>query len=326
MESTRTANPCDPGQPAAAATKRVVLVANKRWEADPVMGVLLEAKARPAALPWPHALNLRQPPPPKAGCIPAAQPRAVFRIGAADVELWCLQDIMNPDVSGSSSLEKAKVLAGGIFGSDRAKPDFVVALGTAAFPGAQSHNGCVVMGSGVFIHDPFEGDSDPAHWHDERTDRPLAPTLDAKFFAPVPTGIIDDSLRAETEARFLSPPIDPACARVLLAAYNYTSVGVVNIVNYDDYAWADPEALSAFEEKGQDPRKKAPVGSMETTHGLIRLQSEAPFLFISGITDRVGEFNFEVAPRNYTQNFVAAHNAGVAAAWVLPRIAQRLGS
>lgn len=67
-----------------------------------------------------------------------------------------------------------------------------------------------------------------------------------------------------------------------------------------------------------------PPSSNETTHGLIRLQSDAPFLFISGITDTLGSFNAEVAPRPYSQNFAAAHNAGVVAAWLLPRIVEYL--
>jgi hypothetical protein len=36
--------------------------------------------------------------------------------------------------------------------------------------------------------------------------------------------------------------------------------------------------------------------SLETTHGLIRAQSNAPFMFVSGITDRVGSFHDEVDP------------------------------
>jgi hypothetical protein len=50
--------------------------------------------------------------------------------------------------------------------------------------------------------------------------------------------------------------------------------------------------------------------------------SEAPFLFLSGITNRLGYLNEEQAPRAAAQNFGAAHNAGVALAWLLPLIAQ----
>jgi hypothetical protein len=65
---------------------------------------------------------------------------------------------------------------------------------------------------------------------------------------------------------------------------------------------------------------------METTHGIIReLSDPAPFLFVSGITDTVPYFDMQVTPRLYPQNFVAAHNAGVALAWLLPEAVAQLG-
>ena len=66
------------------------------------------------------------------------------------------------------------------------------------------------------------------------------------------------------------------------------------------------------------------MASIETTHGIIRAASAAPFLFVSGITDTVGRFDLEVTPRVYAQNVVAAHNAGVTLAWLLPGIVDAL--
>ena len=59
---------------------------------------------------------------------------------------------------------------------------------------------------------------------------------------------------------------------------------------------------------------------LETTHGLIRSMSKAPFLFISAIVNRVGHFDDQVAPRDYVQNTAGAHNAGVVIAWLLPQL------
>jgi hypothetical protein len=56
------------------------------------------------------------------------------------------------------------------------------------------------------------------------------------------------------------------------------------------------------------------------------VQSDAPFLFVSAVTDRVGHFNAEVTSRVYAQNFACAHNAGVATAWLLPRIVRFLAA
>ena len=102
-----------------------------------------------------------------------------------------------------------------------------------------------------------------------------------------------------------------------MAGHSFISLGTVNVTNYEDYAWTDGDTLAAFRQK-VGSRKQ--VGSMETTHGLIRLASESPFLYVSGITDTVGRFDLEVTPRVYAQNFVAAHNAGLAVAWMLPQV------
>ena len=237
---------------------------------------------------------------------------------------------MNPSVSSSSTKEKDEVLAVIYFGGkaeiDTDKdPDFVVAFGTAGFPGETSYNGCVSVGANTFIHDPFNDDvRNDGYWHSEQTGRLIGPSsLSAELFNP-DHRIFDESLKSQVESRFLAPPMNPARKPILVAASNYTAVGVVNITNYDDYAWADEEALHAFKEVCKEHREKPPIGSVETTHGIIRLQSETPFIFISGITDRIGHFNMEVGPRPYAQNFACAHNAGVVTAWLIPRIVSYL--
>ena len=98
---------------------------------------------------------------------------------------------------------------------------------------------------------------------------------------------------------------------MILPAGNFVALSEVNITNYDDYAWTDRLAFERF--RSEDPT--APVGSIETTHGLIRIMSDAPFIFVSGITDRLGYFNQDLGPRTVAQNFVAAHNAGIAVIW-----------
>ena len=63
------------------------------------------------------------------------------------------------------------------------------------------------------------------------------------------------------------------------------------------------------------------VGSVETTHGVIRLcVPSEQFLFVSGIPNRMGYFNMETAPRGYAQNYAASHNAAVALAWMIPTL------
>lgn len=317
--------------------KRVLIIANKDWEATALTNVLLDAKACPDMFPWP--VKLTHPLPPHIESTSSKpKPRAVFHFQErshgethdVQVEVWCVQDAMDPSVSSSSTKEKDEVLAVMYFGgkvevdTDK-EPDFVVAFGTAGFPGETSYNGCVFVGANTFIHDPFSDDlSNDRYWHSDQTGRLIGPSsLSAELFNP-DCRLFDESLKSQVESRFLAPPMNPARKQILVAASNYTAVGVVNITNYDDYAWADEEALRAFKEACQEHRERPPIGSVETTHGVIRLLSETPFIFISGITDRIGHFNMEVGPRPYAQNFTCAHNAGVVAAWLIPRIVRYL--
>ncbi len=108
----------------------------------------------------------------------------------------------------------------------------------------------------------------------------------------------------------------------MMAGNGFISIGHVNTTNYDDYAWSPQCAVDSFNENAY---ASGEIGSVESTHGLIRLVSEAPFLYVSGIVGTVGLFNLQVTPRVYAQNTVAAHNAAIALAWLLPDVIPALG-
>ena len=107
---------------------------------------------------------------------------------------------------------------------------------------------------------------------------------------------------------------------MILPAGNFVALSEVNITNYDDYAWTDRLAFERF--RAENPA--APGGSIETTHALIRIMSDAPFIFVSGLTDRLGYFNQDLGPRTVGQNFLAAHNAGIAVVWTLALILKKM--
>lgn len=295
------------------ANKRVLLVANKWWEADPLCGVLIHDKARPQGLtnfrylryPAPRAVKPKQgdPRPPD----PKPEPRLTFDCAGASVELWCLEELMNPAESSSSSLEKARVLSGAItYGPT---PDLVIAFGTAGSREGVGANGSVVVGGRVFIHNPKAGTA--GTWTPPRPDQLIESALPAGALAR-----LDEQARYAAEARFLACPVAPARPPLVILGNGFASLGVVNITNYDDYVWADRQAVEAFNASGA----AAQIGSIETTHGIIRSASESPFLFVSGITDTEGLFDYQVTPRVYAQNTAAAHNAGVAISWLLPSL------
>jgi hypothetical protein len=161
------------------------------------------------------------------------------------------------------------------------------------------------------MHDGHPNGSNPdSKWSAGPFDQLLASGLTEaafKTFTTFNSGVSD---------RLLSVPLNPSWRPRVLARQSFVSLGTLNVTNPAEYELADRATLAAFSGSGSTGRAM----SVETTHGLIRAQSAAPFLFVSGITNRVGWFGDEVAPRLYAQNMVAAHNAGVVIAWMLPNI------
>jgi hypothetical protein len=344
---------------------RILVVANKTWECEPLVNVLLSKGGPPASLS-----NFKQPfipnqpdlaidpltgappaPPPEAdGIRPRSslppRPRLTFDIKLdnklASVEVWCVEDWMrltrhttgeDKKVFSSSSHEKFTVALPTIRSRafNGSGCDLVIAFGTAGIPSEQSFNGCVTIGSRVYINDPWDNATDAEKDSQRALFGPLlqkelegwlklrldCPRWSSSLFT---TGISAES-RYAAEGRFLDAPINPAHPPRILAGHGYAALGTINICNYDDYVWADEETLGRFALQV----KQREIGSSETTHGLIRLiWHDTPFLFVSALTDRVPYFNAEVTPRSYSQNFAAAHNGGVAIAHLLPELT-RLG-
>jgi hypothetical protein len=233
----------------------------------------------------------------------------------ATVEVWCLEELMNPAENPSSAAEKARVLPAAF--ASGAAPDLVIAFGTAGSREELRINGCVVVGRRVFIHDPYASQTDRREmWTPPRVDTVIESGLPASVFQD-----ISPESQHSAEARFLSPPVAPAKPLLLLAGNGFISIGHVNCTNYDDYAWAPYCAVESF---NNNASRLGEIGSIESTHGLIRLASDAPFLYVSGIAARVRSFNIQVTPRVYAQNTVAAHNAAVALAWLLPGVIRAL--
>jgi len=309
---------------------RVLVIANKWWECDPLLNVLLNDNARPAsALGWPRPLHFPLPRPdqnhlPKEN--PDPKPRAVFHLSNISVEVWCISDLLEhlPDVPSdngkyqSSSEQKMKYLPR-IF--DGKRPDFVVAFGTAAYPSTTSENGSVVVGSRVFLHNGHPS-SDPnpnSQWQKGPFDEIIESDITDDVFNRLT--VIETSPTPSVIGRFIVPPLNPVLNAKLLARHDYVALSEINVTDYTEYTVKDTETVSAFSKTNNISL----ASSLETTHGLIRVSSDAPFVFVSGITDPVGFFGTEVNPRSYAQNTVAAHNAGIVVAWMLPQLDSLMG-
>ena len=296
--------------------KRVMLIANKWWEADPLCWVLFHDKARPSVFcdyktkNYPSLRVPNQPTEPRPRD-PAAIPRFTFKCMGVTVEVWCLEELMNPAENPSSAAEKARVLPAAI--ASGTTPDLVIAFGTAGSRPGLHINGCVVVGRRVYIHDAYNGVAD-------RTGLWTPSKEDLVIESDLPVGVIQGispESKHSAEARLLPPPIDPANPLLVMAGDGFISLGHVNCTNYDEYAWSPQRAIESFNDNASGSGE---IGSVESTHGLIRLVSEAPFLYVSGIADPVGLFNLQVTPRVYAQNTAAAHNAAIALAWLLPDV------
>lgn len=277
---------------------RAIIVANKTWEADPLVEFLMSpaAKAPLGKLSFQPAT--------------ASEPRwRRGRLGTAEkwCEIVCVQDALEAKFA-SNSKAKAEVLRTVLAGDDVA---LVLAFGTASTFGDVSNNGSVVVGTRVFLHDPRSPRSD-SDWRPDSgaLDAVLESGLDGTGFEAV---FVNSGDASGIEKLLVVPPHNPAAHPALLASRDAVALSEINVTNYVDYVWSDLDTVAAY--LRGDPAAK--IGSLETTHGVIRLSSSAAFAFISGIVDRLGHFYDEV---DDVQNFVGAHNAGIAVAFFVPRL------
>jgi len=231
----------------------------------------------------------------------------------ASIEIWCVSDLLEhyPDEPRyqSSSQRKAEQL-GKIFRGR--EPILVVAVGTTAFPSHQSQNGNVVIGTKVFMHNTHPNGENPDSSWDVG---PFDTVVDSRLSRDAFDMIVAD-LTPGVESHFLSPPLNPAPKKALLVSYDYASLGTLNVTRSDEYERVDALTLAAYTVANETESAK----SVETTFGLIRVQIDAPFLFVGGVVNRLGHFGEEVRPRKYAQNMVGGHNVGVALAWMLRSI------
>jgi hypothetical protein len=298
---------------------RVTIIINKWWECEPALAAMLNSNAYPSVppwlpSPWPKPLNSPQFRP--IGTFPPfVQPRAVFDYTNFQAEVWCVSDLLNnvdPGCQSSSSL-KAQLLPQ-IF-AEQPAPDLVIAVGTASSAvESPNRNGGIAIGTAVFLHDAHpHGENPLSNWigpAEKLIPSPISP----KLFA-----LLASFDAASALLHFLPLKRNSSDAPVVTIGFTDVALGTLNVTNYGDYKYKDPETVAAFAASGNRSR---PV-SIETTHGLIRLASgEVPFMFLSTITDRFTYFDADVStlPLNDAQNTAAAYNAGITLRWMLANL------
>jgi len=303
--------------------RRVLIISNKTWEAEPLINALLNPEFKPKELLVPQQLNH----PRKNGQIEYI-PRATICYKDIDItyEIWCIQDLMDSNMHPSSSEEKYRSLPYAINFRNRKEPDFILAFGTAGFlvspddPINDSNNGCVAIGTNVFIHDghPLEDENPYSKLH-------ISGKFEKELLSQASNRLIEQLLKSpdflhNVEKRLLKPFLMPSNNIRLIIKQNLLALSNINVTNYTEYERIDIEGVQSVINSGT----KSQIGSIETTHGIIKILTESPFIFISGITDRVGHFNEDVTPKKESQNYTCAFNAGITTAWIIPEIIKYL--
>lgn len=288
---------------------KVAIVVNKRREVEGFLKGFNESGFLPD-------INITEQNTPPKPCLRMAAPRLEASLTHVDITVLCIEDIMPPannsvpETSGSNSQQKAMLLPGYLRVNNA---DLVISVSTAeSTPSIQpnddfSLNGSVVLGGGFFTYD--------AHSYDSASPSHLAPppfaanNADERIYQLLESS----TLQAEAVKRFHTPPNSPAEPMQILCDSNYISVAAINVIHYQAYAYADPEAYNACVKEHGD---KYPA-TIETTHGIVRMAAEdKPTIFVSPITDRYKHFDDDV-DKEGTQNTASSHNSGVTVALLL---------
>ncbi len=145
------------------SANRVLIVINKWWECDTILGALLHPDVQPNnSQIWPIVLNhpRKRPHENRINAEESlAKPRAIFALQHVNIEIWCISDLLERYLAESreqqSSSERKAEELGRTF--QEQIPTLVVAAGTTAFPQERSENGSVVIGTKIFIHNGHPG-------------------------------------------------------------------------------------------------------------------------------------------------------------------------
>jgi hypothetical protein len=280
----------------AAGFARALIVANRAWECDALEDACTYTRRHAFPARYQRSTGVR-------GL------RGAFASANGSVEVWCIEDLLPAALDPRSSDAKARLLPALVGGNGIA---LVVAFGTAASVTTESQNGCVIIGTNTFAHDPHVQDS-TSHWIPPHPDALVSSAMDDATFRNV---IGSEAERTSIDEFLLPAPLAPALRARVIADRRFVALADINVTRSADYALADPRVVLAYHRSGAT----APIGSLETTHAVIRACTNAPFFFVSGITNRIGAFEAEVEPRFDAQNFVASYNAGVAVAALAQRI------
>jgi hypothetical protein len=304
---------------------RVLIVVNKWWECDPALAAMLNSNGGGCApdTPWPTMLHPTRQVPETASLFNRnPSPRAIFRYANFMAELWCISDLLDGLPIAEQSSSQAKVDRLPQIFSSGPKPMLVIAVGTAA-SAIDDYEliGGVAIGTGVFMNDGLASDpTSPSNWQGA-FDTLIPSAVTQQTFAAISNMDRASALKAFLPMPFRNPdPTQPMALPSISIGFGDVALGTINVTNYLAYNAADEATIDAFREAATGA---TPV-SLETTHGLVRVQSDSPFIFVSGIVNRCLHFNDDAGPHQTAQDLAGAHNAGVTVSWLLSSLNKRM--
>lgn len=302
--------------------KLVTVMVNKHFEVEPFIAALMTlSNKKELGFPKPLQLNI-----PTDGLNRMNKPRAYYEGDKLnfDVEVWCIEDLMNPVSSASNSEQKYNDLCFHFSKHFREKrPELVISVSTAeSTPDIQgfendiepdSINGSVIFGDKFFMFDASD--------FDKESESSLKFDVDYSNGEIGFWNYMQPQILSTMTKYFWEQENAKAKAEKLLCDGNsqYLSVGVVNVTNYSAYKEADPAAYKAAEQIAASNGLKRVC--IETTHGIVNSAviyscneikvKTVPVLFASPITDRYERFESDVGTSG-VQNYIAGYNGGAA--------------
>ncbi len=211
------------------------------------------------------------------------------------IEMFCLQDYIKKDYFETNSKQKFKVL-NKIFKNDF---DLTISIGTGTSNYSDICNGSVLIGGHTCIYNPYKNKSkNNLILNDDCINIIKSSTIERLK--------IDDEKCELILNNILQCPNVGGKRKCFKVSKSIVGLSVINIINFDDYSWADFDAINVFNEYNKNLEEL----SLDTTHGLVRLVTNKEFLFINGITNRLGKYKMDFEPSFYTQGYVAAYNCG----------------
>lgn len=170
-----------------------------------------------------------------------------------------------------------------------------------------------LCGGTFFLHDGHPGNPE-SNLQSEYVGQLLPSNVNRAVF-----DLVSEDSFAVAEGKFISPPNTPATGGFFcMANPNYAAASSINVTDYSEYTRVDEEGRRHFE---QVPSPGFRLVSLETTHGVVKISTARPILFLSPITDRLGHFDDDVTD---TQNYVCAFNGGLALGQLFCELAKYL--